>query len=374
MVSIAKDERPDLVCISGDIFHQEQVGPERYSDEMLAAVDIIEGLSECSKFVVVMRGTPNHDGKNQFRVLTKMLEKNKKVAVITTPQVISTSIADIACIPGFDKQEFRARFPGLSSEEENTTWTRYISDMVMGLRAQCSPEREKPSILMAHYTVPGCNMESGQTSFFSNFEPVIPREALQTADYSATLLGHIHRPQRLTRDSVRYAGSPLKYSFSEAEYDKSVVLVTLNGMEEPSVELIPLVPKRDLRRIRGPLEKLLSDEVVEASNREDYLHVTLTDSEPVADPLYRLRQVYPNIMRLSFASAMEEEEMEIAGCEEVERRTPPQLFAEFYSQMQGEQLSEEDSKLVLRLMEKIWGRQADDMMDDAEGGVEDETD
>ena len=79
MVSIAKDERPDLVCISGDIFHQEQVGPERYSDEMLAAVDIIEGLSECSKFVVVMRGTPNHDGKNQFRVLAKMLEKNKKL-------------------------------------------------------------------------------------------------------------------------------------------------------------------------------------------------------------------------------------------------------------------------------------------------------
>ena len=216
MVSIAKDERPDLVCISGDIFHQEQVGPERYSDEMLAAVDIIEGLSECSKFVVVMRGTPNHDGKNQFRVLTKMLEKNKKVAVITTPQVISTSIADIACIPGFDKQEFRARFPGLSSEEENTTWTRYISDMVMGLRAQCSPEREKPSILMAHYTVPGCNMESGQTSFFSNFEPVIPREALQTADYSAVLLGHIHRPQIIDGlDNVFYSGAINAMNFND---------------------------------------------------------------------------------------------------------------------------------------------------------------
>lgn len=216
MVSIAKDERPDLVCISGDIFHQEQVGPERYSDEMLAAVDIIEGLSECSKFVVVMRGTPNHDGKNQFRVLTKMLEKNKKVAVITTPQVISTPIADIACIPGFDKQEFRARFPGLSSEEENTTWTQYISDMVLGLRAQCSPDREKPSILMAHYTVPGCNMESGQTSFFSNFEPVIPREALQTADYSAVLLGHIHRPQIIDGlDDVFYSGAINAMNFND---------------------------------------------------------------------------------------------------------------------------------------------------------------
>lgn len=216
MVETAKEVHPDLVCVSGDIFHQEQIGPVRYSDEMVTATRIIEDLSECAKFVAVMRGTPNHDGAGQFRVLTKMLEKNKKVAVITTPQVISTPIADIACIPGFDKQEFRARFPGLSSEEENTTWTRYISDMVMGLRAQCSPEREKPSILMAHYTVPGCNMESGQTSFFSNFEPVIPREALQTADYSATLLGHIHRPQIIEGlDNVFYSGAINAMNFND---------------------------------------------------------------------------------------------------------------------------------------------------------------
>lgn len=216
MVETAKEVRPDLVCVSGDIFHQEQIGPVRYSDEMVTATRIIEELAESSKFVIVMRGTPNHDGSGQFRVLTKMLEKNKKVAVITTPQVISTPIADVSCIPGFDKQEFRARFPGLSSEEENTTWTQYISDMVMGLRAQCSQDREKPSILMAHYTVPGCNMESGQTSFFSNFEPVIPREAIQTADYSAVLLGHIHRPQIIDGlDNVFYSGAINAMNFND---------------------------------------------------------------------------------------------------------------------------------------------------------------
>lgn len=216
MVETAKEAHPDLVCVSGDIFHQEQIGPVRYSDEMVTATRIIEDLADCAKFVIVMRGTPNHDGAGQFRVLTKMLEKNKKVAVITTPQVISTPIADIACIPGFDKQEFRARFPGLSSEEENTTWTQYISDMVMGLKAQCSQDREKPSILMAHYTVPGCNMESGQTSFFSNFEPVIPREALQTADYSAVLLGHIHRPQIIDGlDNVFYSGAINAMNFND---------------------------------------------------------------------------------------------------------------------------------------------------------------
>lgn len=220
MVEKAREEHPELVCISGDVFHQEQIGPVRYSDEMVTATRIIDELSKVSKFVVVMRGTPNHDGFGQFRVLTKMLEHNKKVAVVTTPQVISTPIADIVCIPGFDKQEFRAKFPGLSAEEENLTWTKYISEMVMGLRAQCSQTNivadMVPAILMAHYTVPGCNMESGQTSFFSNFEPVIPRESLQTARFDAVLLGHIHRPQMLEGlENVFYSGAINAMNFND---------------------------------------------------------------------------------------------------------------------------------------------------------------
>lgn len=79
MVKVAEEEKPDLVCVSGDIFHQEQIGPVRYSDEMVTATRIIEDLSEYAKFVIVMRGTPNHDGAGQFRVLTKMFEKNKRL-------------------------------------------------------------------------------------------------------------------------------------------------------------------------------------------------------------------------------------------------------------------------------------------------------
>ena len=206
--------------ISGDIFHQEQIGPSRYSDEMVTATRIIEELSKVSKLVVVMRGTSNHDGTGQFKVLEKMFEKNPKVEIVTTPKVVSTSIADIACIPGFDKQEFRAKFPGLSSEEENIQWTQYISDIVTGLRAQCGNTNiikdAVPAILMAHYTVPGCNMESGQTSFFANFEPVIPRETLQVANYEAVLLGHIHRPQTIDGlHNVFYSGAINSMNFND---------------------------------------------------------------------------------------------------------------------------------------------------------------
>lgn len=212
MVEVAQKEKPDIVCISGDIFHQEQIGPVRYSDEMIHATNIITSLAHFAGYVIVMRGTPNHDGSGQFRVLKRMLLNVNNVCVVTEPFVIKTKYADIACIPGFDKQEFRAKFPGLSADEENLAWTKYISDMVFALRAEC----EKTPILMAHYTVPGCNMESGQTSFFTNFEPVIPREALMAARYEVVLLGHIHRPQIIEGfDNVFYSGAINAMNFND---------------------------------------------------------------------------------------------------------------------------------------------------------------
>lgn len=217
MVQVAIEEKPDIVCVSGDIFHQEQVGPVRYSDEMITATNIITSLAHFSKYVIVMRGTPNHDGAAQFRVLERMLLNIRNVDVVTEPGVIKTPWADIACLPGFDKQEFRAKFPGLSADEENLAWTKYISDMVFALRAEC----EKTPILMAHYTVPGCNMESGQTSFFTNFEPVIPREALIAARYEAVLLGHIHRPQTIEGfDNVFYSGAINAMNFNDEGQDR----------------------------------------------------------------------------------------------------------------------------------------------------------
>lgn len=212
MVDVAIKERPDIVCISGDIFHQEQIGPVRYSDEMIHATNIITSLAHFAGYVIVMRGTPNHDGSGQFRVLKRMLLNIRNVDVVTEPGVLKTPLADIACLPGFDKQEFRAKFPGLSADEENLAWTKYISDMIFALRAEC----ENTPILMAHYTIPGCNMESGQTSFFTNFEPVIPRETLIAAKYEAVLLGHIHRPQMLDGlHNVFYSGAINAMNFND---------------------------------------------------------------------------------------------------------------------------------------------------------------
>lgn len=281
MVEIAIEERPDIVCISGDIFHQEQIGPVRYSDEMINATNIITSLAHFAKYVIVMRGTPNHDGGGQFRVLNRMLLNVKNVSVVTEPVVIKTPLTDIACIPGFDKQEFRSKFPGLSADDENLAWTKYISDMVLALRAEC----EKTPILMAHYTVPGCNMESGQTSFFTNFEPVIPREALMAARYEAVLLGHIHRPQIIEGfDNVFYSGAINAMNFNDEGQDRGFWIHEFNEKGTLIKGHRYTTPYRQFRTITWD-----SDEVGNYI-REGvmYLHRTGIPEE-VADKIVRVR-------------------------------------------------------------------------------------
>ena len=281
MVEVAQKEKPDIVCISGDIFHQEQIGPVRYSDEMIHATNIITALAHFASYVIVMRGTPNHDGSGQFRVLKRMLLNVNNVCVVTEPFVIKTRYADIACIPGFDKQEFRAKFPGLSADEENLAWTKYISDMVFALRAEC----EKTPILMAHYTVPGCNMESGQTSFFTNFEPVIPREALIAARYEAVLLGHIHRPQIIEGfDNVFYSGAINAMNFYDEGQDRGFWIHEFNEKGTLVKGHRYTTPYRQFRTITWDPDEV-GDYIREGAM---YLHRTGI-SEDVTDKIVRVR-------------------------------------------------------------------------------------
>lgn len=281
MVEVAQKEKPDIVCISGDIFHQEQIGPVRYSDEMIIATDTITKLADIAKGVIVMRGTPNHDGSGQFRVLDRMFAKTSHVHIITAPTVLHTPYTDIACIPGFDKQEFRAKFPGLSADEENLAWSKYISDMVFALRAEC----EKTPILMAHYTVPGCNMESGQTSFFTNFEPVIPRETLMAARYEAVLLGHIHRPQIIEGfDNVFYSGAINAMNFNDEGQDRGFWIHEFNEKGTLVKGHRYTTPYRQFRTITWDTDEV-GDYIREGAM---YLHRTGI-SEEVTDKIVRVR-------------------------------------------------------------------------------------
>lgn len=213
LVRVAKAEQPDFALISGDVFHVGRLWSDRCCEEIITAIHYIRELSAASKHVVVMRGTPNHDGEGQFNVLSEMFADCRNVHIITTPQVLSFEEVDIAVLPGFDRGVFRAKFPGLSKEEENEVFTQELSNIILGLKAQCRPE--KTSVLMAHYTVPGCNTESGQTMLLTQFEPIIPQEALSAAGYDLVALGHIHRPQQILSHNWYYSGAVNAMNFND---------------------------------------------------------------------------------------------------------------------------------------------------------------
>lgn len=213
LIRVAKEEQPDYSLVSGDVFHVGRLWSDRCCEEIIMAIHYIKELAAVSKEVVVMRGTPNHDGAGQFNVLSEMFEGAPNVHVVTTPQVLTFEDADIAVLPGFDRGVYRAKFPGLSSEEENEVFTQELSNIILGLKAQCRPD--KKNILMAHYTVPGCNTESGQTMMLTQFEPIIPQEALMAAGYDLVALGHIHRPQRILSQDWYYSGAINAMNFND---------------------------------------------------------------------------------------------------------------------------------------------------------------
>ena len=218
LVAGAKKQQPDIAVIAGDIFHQARVWSDRGLKEQQTAVKFLRELAAICP-VVVMRGTPNHDSEQQFSTLANTFEASGEVKIITEPQVAKIYTGawgwvNVACVPGFDRGYYRAQHPGLSSEEENEVFTKAIEDIIIGLKAKCEPGI--PSVLMGHFTITGANMESGQTAFFSQFEPVVYPATLAAADFDLVCFGHIHRPQQLDDcKNTFYCGAVSQLNFND---------------------------------------------------------------------------------------------------------------------------------------------------------------
>jgi exonuclease SbcD len=174
---------------------------------------------------------------------------------------------------------------------------------------------------------------------------------IERFDYAA--LGHLHGAQKVGAEYIRYAGSPVKYSFSEMNQHKSVTLVEMREKGSLNITALPLAPIHDMREIKGELEKLMSDEVSSLADKNDYLRVILTDEEELIDPLGKIRSVYPNVMSLDFEKSRTGVDFsEITpDSERVETLSPYDLFSEFFLDISGSVMSEEQRKIVSELLE-----------------------
>lgn len=266
LVEGAEVQQPEMAVIAGDIFHQARVWSDRGLKENQTAVRFLRRLASVCP-VVVMRGTPNHDSEEQFNMLEVAFEGDESVSIVTTPGVRTYSSyagkkVQIACLPGFDRGYYRAKHPGLSKEEENEVFTQSIEQMILGLKAQT--DKESPTVLVSHYTITGCNMESGQTAFFSQFEPVVYPSTLQAADFDLVCFGHIHRPQQLDGcKNTFYCGAISALNFNDEGQDRGYYIHTVEDDGQVRSEFFKL-PTRQYKTIR------LENEDVEKINDGEY--------------------------------------------------------------------------------------------------------
>ena len=240
LVAGAREQQPDIAVIAGDIFHQARVWSDRGLKEQQTAVRFLRELSSICE-VVVMRGTPNHDSAEQFATLKSTFWGDDMVHIVDRPEWSSYLLksgkkVQIACVPGFDRGYYRAKHPGLSKEEENEVFTKAVEDMIMGLKAECIPGI--PSVLVSHFTITGCNMESGQTAFFSQFEPVVYPATLTAAKFDLVCFGHIHRPQQLDGcKNTFYCGAVSQLNFNDEGQERGYYIHELEDNIDPDFPL-----------------------------------------------------------------------------------------------------------------------------------------
>ena len=172
-------------------------------------------------------------------------------------------------------------------------------------------------------------------------------------DYVA--LGHIHNPQTVLRDTVRYCGTPLKYSFSECKHTKTVTIVDLGTKGDISFEYIPLVPLRDMAELKGDFATLVSDDYASGDIKNCYLRIVLTDEEDIPDSISRLRAVYPNVMRIEYDNTRTRAESSVVADTEAEKKTPDMLFADLYEMQNNSPMDEKQTEYIRDIINEIWG-------------------
>lgn len=223
-------------------------------------------------------------------------------------------------------------------------------DAVSAAVGRMKIDEKQRNILIAHQFVTGagrCDSEDVSVGGIDN----VDAEVFDAFDYVA--LGHIHSPQAVKRETVRYCGTPLKYSFSEAGQEKSVMVIECKEKGQVLLHTVPLVPLHDMRKIRGTYLEVTARSFYQGMNTGDYVQITLTDEEDVPDGLQKLRIIYPNLMQLIYDNSRTKQNRILEIAEGAEQKSELELFEEFYELQNNQPMSGEQAEFVKQLIEDI---------------------
>ena len=338
----ADQEKPDGILISGDVY--DRTIPTAEAVQVFDA--FLTRLSEQKIPAFIISG--NHDSAERLAFGSSLMGKSgiyfSKVydgTVEKIPMQDAYGTVWIYLLPFLRPSTIRHALSERAEEVQSA------ADAVRIALEQTKIDEKERNVLLAHQFVTGakrCDAEELQVGDVDQ----IPAELFASFEYVA--LGHIHSPQKVGRETVRYCGAPLKYSFSEAGQEKSITVVELKEKGSVDLRTIPLKPLHDLRKIRGMYLEVTAKSFYENRDCEDYLQVTLTDEEDVPDGMAKLRTIYPNLMRLEYDNKRTRSNAEVRAAERVEEKSELELFQEFYELQNNQSMTEVQEQFVEELL------------------------
>lgn len=344
ILKVIDSEKPDAVIIAGDIYDRSV--PSTEAVELLD--EFLFQLSGRDLQVLLISG--NHDSPERLAFASRLIAPtgihlSPVYSGVIEPIVLTDEFGpvNVYLLPFVKPAHVRRFFPGEKIESYNDA----LRIAVQALNIDWS----KRNVLVTHQFITGATRSDSEEISVGGTDN-IDASVFEGFDYVA--LGHIHGPQNIGSERIRYCGTPLKYSFSEAKHEKSVTVIDMGEKDSLSVRTVPLHPLRDLREIEGTYEELTYRPNYEGTNINDYMHITLTDEEDIPDAIGKLRLIYPYLMSLDYNNSRTRSAGELSDLEDLEHKSPLTLFEDFYEQQNGRPMSDEQKAFAKEIMENIW--------------------
>ena len=344
ILNIIDEQKVEAVLIAGDVY--DKVIPSAEAVRLLD--DFLTRIAARELPVFLISG--NHDSAERVAFGSRLMSSRQiYLSPVFESDVEPITISDrygeihIYMLPFVKPSLVKRVYP----EEEIITYQDAVNAAVQHMQI----DTDKRNILLAHQFVTGaarCDSEELSVGGLDDVDASI----FDGFDYVA--LGHLHGPQKIGKETVRYSGTPLKYSFSEANQKKSVVIVDVEEKGKINIQQIPFLPKHDMQEIRGTYMEVTALDFYKDMKTDDYLHITLTDEEDIPDAIGKLRTIYPNIMKLSYDNLRTRAAVTVRGTAEVEEKSPMELLREFYELQNNQPMTDEQEEIARGMMEEIW--------------------
>jgi len=344
IVRLAKETKPDAVLIAGDVY-----------DKSIPSVDAVQlldkflvRLNELGVAVYLISG--NHDSMERVAFAASLLQKSNvhisqgySGKLTPLPFFDQFGQVNIWMLPYLKPSSVRPHF----HQSEIATYSDALSAALGNIEIDASSR----NILISHQFVTGAIQSESEELSIGGSENV-DASLFDAFDYVA--LGHLHRPQHIGKETLRYCGTPLKYSLSEVKHDKSVTVVEMEGKGNVRISEIQLIPIREMREVRGTYTEITARKNYVNSNTDDYVYVVLTDEEDEPDAAVKLRNIYPNMIRLFYDNKRTQSGFFTASTPNLDKKSPVELLGEFYELQNGQPMSQTQEDYARELFTKIW--------------------